>query len=225
MALVTTKADALRLYDGATELQHLIVTGTLPGIAILQVAAKNGPGTASLRTFGDGTKLAWQEPGQALYGVQVDVTAGGNFLLEGGTTPDAWCRVNVTAARLLAETGEARILLSDVFNNKVADDDITAAEATSGGTFTHTALLQNDGPDTVSNIKIWLDPAVPSTLDISLDGASWVHPTSEGDGDVLTIASIISGGTDTLHFRRIIAAAASSDPDVLSHIHYSWEGV
>lgn len=221
MAEPATRADALRVEVASVEVQHLTPAGTVAGIRIDAVAARNGPGVAMLQVVPPNL-LSWKGPSGS-YGPGVDVSQAGSYLVEDGGDPGKWARVTSVPA-FLPSAEEVRVYLQDRFENEVADDDVTAAEASAGDTKTWTLTLSNDSSFGLSDVKAWIDASV-SDIEISDDGATWVTPTSETHGDVLTWGMISAGGSETLHVRRTIAAATSSDPDILNLFHFAWNGL
>jgi len=222
MPAVATGPDALRMEVASAGTQHLHWMGTLDGVAITHVGGRNGPGTGHIQSDGTGSKLSWKAPGSSTYGTGVDCSAGGNFILCDGDDPDKFVRIAVTASRLPTSNDEAIVLLADVYNNDVASDDVSASEASAGDVETYTITLANDSTDKLLYVKVWIDSGV-SNIEISDDGASWVTPTTEGTA--LSFGTIVVSGTDTLHVRRTIGAAAGSDPNVLTHLHASFESL
>lgn len=222
MPLPATHADSLRIYADAVEVSCLALVGTIAGVRPLAVAALCGRGTARLRSDAAGTALSFRAPGSITWGPWVAAGGDGSYLLEDGETPSKWIRVQVYAAYLLASPQEARIALTDQFNNAIGSDNVSAAEASAGDVETYTVTLQNDSVNTISGLKAWLDAAV-DCLEISHNGADWVAPTSEAAA--LALADVPAAAAATLHLRRTIAAAAPSDPSVLNLIHLAFDGL
>ncbi len=223
MATVATRGDSLRLEISDVEIRHLRLVGTLAGVAPLAAAGRNGPGIGRLRACGEGDVLAWLAPGSSTYGAQVDVSAGGDFLLEDGDDADKWLRVSVTAARLGTGPGETQVHLGDVYGNGVSHDDVSAAEALAGSVEIYQITLANDGPMDLLDLRCWIDAAV-SGIEVSLNGADWFTPDAEDHGDVLIWARLAAEDTTTLHVRRTIGAAAEADAGVLTLLHFGWDG-
>jgi hypothetical protein len=218
MPTVATRADALRFEVSSVEVRQLHAVGAIDGVTLLFVAARNGIGVGYLRYYDDGT-LAWKAPSSS-YGTAVDVSAGGQFVLEDSTDEDAYVRIDVTAARLPSAAAEARVLLRDTYNNDVASDDVTAGEAASGSVETYTFDVQNDSPDGVPWCLVWIDSGV-SGIEISPNGSSWSSPTNEASA--IDVGPVPKDGSSTLHVRRTIGAGAGADPDVLTHLHFAYE--
>jgi len=222
MPVVGTHADALRLTVASVEVRHLTAVGTVPGVVIDAVAARNGEGTGRLRC--DGNELQWQAPDSATWGdVEfVDVENDASYLLEDGEDRSKWIRVDVYPDYLPDGAAEVGVVLTDVRENGVSNDDVTASEAASGDVTTHTVTLENVGTVTLSQLRVWLDAAV-SGLEISDDGASWVSPTSEAAA--LAFPDLAAGDSDTLHVRRTISAGADADAGVVNHLELSFSGL
>lgn len=226
MPAVATAADCLRVYDsaGTTEAKHLAVVGTIPGVVPLAAAGKNGPGTARLRSYDDGTRIAWRAPGSNTYGVAVPVPADGAYLLEDGGDRNKFLRVQVYTAHLVGPT-EGRVLLGDRFNNIPAGADFTAGQASAGATVKVELTLKNESALTITQIVAWLDAATddPPTWAISDDDVSYVSPTTEGTG--LKLDDMAPASTQTLYTRKVVAASTSSVADALEHLHLAFNGL
>lgn len=218
-------ADALRLRYAGADVASLHAVGTLEGVALLFASGRILPGTGFIRSYDDGTLLAWKEPGASAYGAQVDCSAGGIFRLLGGDDADAFVRVHVVPSYLSPGPNEARVMLQDVYNNAVATDDVSAAEAAAGDVETWTIEIRNRHPIWLAakRLKVWLRLGVTG-IEISTDGADWRTPYSEISPEVLEYATVAGGQAATVHFRRTIQAGESSDPDVLSWFEWSFYG-
>ncbi len=129
----TTGPDALRMEVASVQAVHLVAVGTLDGVAIAHVAARNGPGTGYLAADSTGSGLKWKAPGSSAYGETVDCSPGGGFVLPDGDDPEKFVRVAVIASRLPAGADAAQVLLRDVYDNAVSHDDVSADAPTSLG--------------------------------------------------------------------------------------------
>ena len=223
MPAAATRSDTLRLEYSGSEFTELHRVGTVPGVAVLAVAARCGTGTARLKTSADGQSLAFQAPDSSNWGTFVDVSAGGSFIVEDGDDSDKWIRVQVYPSYLPSAPAESKIYLADVYND-LGPDDVTAAEASAGDVATWQLALANDNVVDALEVKVWIDSAV-SGLEISSDGVNYYAPTSENHADVIEFSRIAAGGSATLYLRRTIAAGASSDPEVLHHIHWTFTAI
>ncbi len=219
MPLVASRADALRLETSGVEVVHLNAVGTIPGVVLLAVAARNGLGTGTIRSEGDGDTLSWRAPGSETFGDTVVVAADGDVLLEDGEDTNKWARVQIHFAELAPGSTSEGVLLDDVYNNGIADVDVSAFFASTGDVRTHTATMANDGDFTLENLVVWIDSAV-SGIEISDDGIVWVSPTTEGTA--LSFPNLASSSTDILHIRRTIGSGASSNPVVLDLLHLAY---
>jgi hypothetical protein len=223
-------ADTIRLEDsGATEVRHLAVRGTLPGIVPLLAAARNGPGTASLRYTAAGG-VQYKAPGSATWGTAVmvppaAVIANDTWIVRDGDDPDCWLRVQVYADYLPATAQTVDVELDDVFNGTIGQANCAAAEAMAGETITWqitcTAQEAIAGTDhSATALTFWTTQPAAGTIEISDDGSTWVSPTTEGTG--LVLGTVAAGGSTTLYCRRTIAAGASAAPTLLSQLHASF---
>ena len=186
----------------------LDLLGTVPGVQISDVAGRNGLGVGRLRVDAAG-KLAWQAPGSDTFGTAVDVSAGGTFDVADGDDADRWLEATVTAAELPGELVESEVRLSEQFNNAVADDDVTAAEASAGNVHSWSFNLANRDATNPKTLAVWLDVYTAQFIEISDDNLAWVAPTTEAAGLALTLPA---AGAVTLYLRRTIAAGAPSSP-------------
>jgi len=224
MPLAATRGDALRIKLSGVEVKHHAAVGTIPGVAVLAVSGRNGPGTAQIRSQGDGMDLQWRAPGSPTFGASQRCNADGDYLLEDGFDRDKWARVRVRTAFLSGGLVLGDVLIGNVFGNAIGHDDVTSAEASAGAVETYTCTLSNDSAVALLDIRIWIDAEFLAGTEIGLDGAAWFAPDEEFDADTLTIANLAAGATTTLHIRRTTTAGAVSDTDVMRMIQFSWDG-
>jgi hypothetical protein len=218
MPAVGTRADSLRLKVDSTEIEQLARIGTIPGVVVERAAARNGPGYGRLRSTILGRHLRWQAPGSTSFGQPIDVSLGGDFLVEDGDDPNKFLRLTVTLCHLFGPT-ESRVLLGDLYENEVGHDDVLADEAAAGDVTIYSITLENANNVVLSHLKAWLDAATEN-LEISDDQISWVAPTSEAAA--LKLPDLGAGASDVLYLRRTIGAGTDCDPDVLTHLHFSF---
>ena len=216
---VNTRSDSLRLIATGAAIKHLHASSTLHGVQVLAASAMNGAGIGHLRF--DGTLLRYKAPGSTTYGSGTTSTSNGTYLVFDGDDANKYLRVTIYAD--YTQPGEARLILQDVYNNALAQDNVTAGEATAGDVSAVELTLHNYNGTQVQNVKVWITDDA-SHIEISDDGITWVAPTSEGHGDQLTFASIDAGAEVAIHVRRTIAAAEQYDPSILAAIQYTWEG-
>jgi hypothetical protein len=219
------RGDALRIETTYEALSH-IAAGTLPGVAILAVAGRNGSGTGLLRASGDGTYLSWRAPRSDRFGSTVVCDADGDYMLEDGNFPDKFIRVNVSVDYLVPGAGDAKIYIKDIYDNGFAAADITAAQASAGNVQVYTIGLHNDSPMDILNVKVWLGSVgLVGIIELSTDAANYYAPTFEDHADIIEFARIAAAGDETLYIRRTITAGAESDPAFLNHLEFSFEGI
>lgn len=223
MPAAATQSDALRVELSSVEVKGLHAAGTLPGVELLFVGHRNGPGQGTLRAV-TATSLAWRAPGSANFGGAVEVGAGGSFVLLDGDDPYKHMRVEVYASFLPAGPLEAPVFLQEAFNEGIGGEGVSAAEAAAGDVASWTVELVNASAVALTALRVWLDAATQG-LELSWDGASWYAPDSENHADVLAHASLASSASVTLHLRRTIGASAPADPGVLNLIHFAWDSV
>jgi len=214
MGLATRGNDALKIKVSSTETVHLAALGTVPGVVPLLAAAANGPGTAAIRSTS--TSLSYRAPGSNTFGLPVDDTTDGTFVLHDGEDRSKWLRVQIYADHILPTRIQSDVFLIDTFNNDVSSDDVSSAEATAGDIETHSVTLENVSGDTLTQITFWLD-SLTKNIEISDDNVTFVAPTTKATG--LQFAGLTPGATATLYIKRTITAGAESDPNILTHIH------
>ena len=222
MVMAGTQGDALRIEIASVESRSLAAVGTIPGVAVLAAAGRNGPGVGRLRAMQDGTYLHWRAPGSATFGPATHCEADADVLIRDGEDTDKWVRARVALDYLVAGPVDGSVHLGDRFGNAVGHDNVTAAEALAGNVEAYTVDLANVSTLILSSVVAWLDAAV-SGLEISDDGITYVSPTSEATG--LSLADIPAGGSITFYLRRTVAATAASDPEVLNHICLAFDGL
>lgn len=218
-----TRGDALRLQVASVDQTFLTPVGAIPGVAVLAVAGRNGPGMARLRCDVDGHSLRWRAPGSASYGLPQTITTDGQYVLEDGDDLDKWARVAVYTAFLPPKGSESVVLLGDVYGNGVSSDDVDAGEALAGDIEVYTVSMKNIGAMALANVRVWVDQNTTG-IEISSDGANWFTPVYESHVDVRSWSSIAAGASQTLSVRRTISASSSSDPDILTVLHFAWDG-
>lgn len=217
-----TRDDSLRLMLSYTEINCLATMGTIPGLWILTAAGRNGVGTGMLRSSGDGSYIAWQAPGSTQLGTPVHCNADGEYVLRDGLDPSKWLRARCYASYVRPYPMSAQVELSNVYNNAVGDDDVSAAEATAGDVKTYSVAMQNVSHRKLHQIKAWLD-AETGELEISADGSSWVSPTTEAGA--LAMGALAVQAAATLYMKRTIAAGAAANATVLNELHLSFKGI
>lgn len=223
MASAGEHSDALRITQTAVESPSLVATGTIPGVVVLAALGRCGPGRGRLISSGPtGNLLSWRAPGSATAGVPVDVSGGGEFLLEDGDDRDAGLRVEVFPAYLIGAGAAAVVTLKDRFANEMGHDDVTEEEAAAGDIEAYTVTLTNVSGMTLERVKVWLDAAVTG-LEISANGTDWSAPTTEETA--VALANIAPEADATLHVRRTIAPGADADPSVLNVLRVAFDGL
>ncbi|MCP4249173.1 MAG: DUF11 domain-containing protein [bacterium] len=218
MTAGATGPDAIRLELFGGSVESLWVVTEFRGVAVRFAAGLNGPGVGRLRSTGDGTALSWRAPGSATFGVDVDCSADGEYVLCDGEDPDKYVRLEVWAAHLSPGSAAAAVVLRDVFGNAVGYSDVAAAEAAAGDVATYTITVRNASAAYMHRVLFWLDPSVVD-LEISPNGSAWSAPTTEATA--ITLGDLAPGATATLHLRRTISVGADSDPDILNLLQYS----
>jgi hypothetical protein len=217
-----TRNDGLRLQLSGVDVNFMRVDSAslLPGVVILAAAARNGPGQGLLIASPAG--LTWQAPGSSTPGPIVSVPADGVYMLEDGSDPSQWIRVQCYAA-YLPDSGGATIDIGDSYN-ALGPDDVSAANASAGITETVEFTLKNLTANTIATVKLWLDPAT-ANITVSSDGTNYYDPTSPSDAHVLTWASIAAGASVNLWIKRIIPSSTSYSPSISNLLQWQWNGL
>jgi hypothetical protein len=215
------KPDSLRIEADSNEVRHLTMVGTVPGIAPLLAAARNGAGIGTLLCSGGGL-LSWRAPGSETFGNPVDCSIDGQYVLCDGEDTHKFIRVEVHADYLV-DGSQADVLLADVYNNDIGGPDIIASEAIAGNVRSSGLILRNTASSDFSRLVIWLDPASDARISISLDGETWSHPTNEDEG--LEIPLLPSGQSVPFWTRRTIDAGEPASAAQLVFFHLAFDGL
>ena len=218
VASPAVEGDRLRITVASVEAKQLIAVETVPGVFPASAAGRCGPGTGTLRTGTEAQFLAWKEPGSANFGPKRWCGYERAELLR-GDDPDKWIRVDVYPDYLIAGM-EGSVHLADRYNDVVAHDDVTTAEATAGDVVTYEITLTNAGTAgtaVLSQLVVWIDAAT-ADLEISDDDITYVSPTAEASA--LELPDLLPATTDTIYVKRTIGAGEPSDPAILNLIHF-----
>lgn len=206
--------------DAAT-VPMLRAVGTIPGVAILHAAGRNGPGIGLIASDSSG-RLRWRAPGSASFGPEVEPVADGQYVLEDGADRDKFVRVQTYSAFMINSMSDA-VYLDELYGTPIAAADIDAADASTGKTENFVIPMFNDGNVIMSNIVAWLDPSAVD-LEISDDpGGPWITGTTEATG--FSFGDIPVSGARGMILRRTIGAASPADPDVLNLVHVAFDGL
>jgi len=164
-----------------------------------------GLGVGMLRLSSAGA-LTWREPGAPTEGEEVDVSAGGDFVLP-GSDPDAWLAVTVDEDWL--QHGVAEVELEPTFNNHLAETDVDVAAVT---TETFTVTLSNASGAAMNNLTAWLEAATPANRWITLAFGAGAYSRNFGEAAALAAhgaQTIAPAGSLALHVRRLPVAPAA----------------
>jgi len=206
----------------SADLTSLVARGGLPGVALDAVAGRNGPGRGYLKLSPAGTSLSWCPPGRT-FGTAVDVSAGGTFTL-GGTDPDRWVTVTVTAAQLSAGPLIQRIMLTDAIDTALCSADITAAQAAAGNTADWSILVKNESGATMNNLTVWV-PAACEDIEIRKSaGDSWVTPRGDLPAQAaFGTVNLAADATQAVYVQRTIAAGQAAHPARPIVLRCAWD--
>jgi len=225
MAAVGTRADALGVItSGDVVMQHLRAVGTIPGVLIKRVAARNGPGTGRLLSTLGGRWLHWQAPGSVLLGDGVRCDADGEYLLEDGADPDKWIRVQVAVAHLIPGPVEGLVYLDDRYDNQISGGDYLPGEGWEPIT---RVRLRNQSPRTLLDLRVWMtDPY--DDFDLALGKVfvgPFYKPTAEDHPDVLVWTSVAPAASKNVYVQWTIVDANAWSPNILTALHFRWESL
>jgi len=115
---------------------------------------------------------------------------------------------------------EAKIYIKDSYHMSVADDDVTASEASTGDATSWERVVENNSGSNITQVKAWLDVECSPYISISNDDATWNTGTTEDTG--ITLADISDGGNVSIYIQRTIPAGTSSDTKEIIIIHFSY---
>lgn len=220
-----TRNDSImfRVAGTSNEVQHLTAIGTIPGVVVLEAAARNMPGAGRLRSVGDGTRLSWRAPGSSTFGAPERIEADTVIQLEDGEDTTKYVRVQVYKSWLAIEPTEARVYLADRYENAPGHDDVTAAEASTGNVEAYVVDIANVSASIISDFDVWLQPDTPFHLEIGTNGTTWQAPVVEANA--LRLPDLPVGGTTQLHIRRTVAANEPSNPDILTWVRTAFNAL
>jgi len=213
--------DALTLSIDAVEVKHLTHTGTIPGVVVDAVAARNGSGVGAIRSTGDGTTLQWKAPGSETYGTAKDCGTDGTYRLLDGEDTSKWIRVTVHADYLLPQAVVGSVTLADRHNGAMGRD-ATAEEATAGDGLLYTITMTNQTTTVLTNIVAWLDADTTSGFAIDNQGTSYGEPITEEAG--VAFSDLPAGASATLYVSRAIEESAAAQPRLLDVFHIAFTG-
>lgn len=234
MPLAAEHADALRWYvvdyvcgpdTYYKEIPPIGAVGTLAGVRPLLAAGRNGPGTATIRSGPNGTELSFKAPGSGTWGADVDCSSDGTYLLEDGEDAGKWLRIQVYAEYLPAGAAEASVPVTDRYGAEAGYNELLDCSVTGGAgeQNTPTYYLYNASPETISDVRVWLDPAAVEFLEIDEGGGSWVQPTAEADA--VELGDVVPGAVLAVNLRQTVAAGTPADPGVLNFLHASFNAL
>jgi len=141
-------------YRSSTAAQYFDVNITNPisNITVDFVSGAHTEGTGSLRAV-TGDTLAWTPPGGS-EGSPVSIADGETKIIEGSGSPAEFVRVTRTSATSLS--GNASLGLTFTYNNLVAFDNVSSAEATAGDIEYRAGMFKNDSVANVDNLKAYV---------------------------------------------------------------------
>lgn len=217
----TDSSLSLGNYRSRTEATRIgfLEAVAIPNVVVLSASRSNGIGTGGLAILGE--KVAFAAPNGTL-GSAKTLLVGFPEVLEDGSDPNKWVRVVRTTSEPLRGLGT--IEFTDQFNNAFGMDNGTNA----GGTTYRAVMVSNDSLDTVTNVRLWINPlaevvncqrALPSSGAGELHGSSFddwpwagfVHIRTEGQ-ELREICYYSSRTSDTLTIPAIGRGLLGTSP-------------
>lgn len=137
--------------------QTSTATTTITGVTVSD-AAGNAEGIGTL-FFDSGNKtLRWTPPSGSA-GTSVDVSANGNYSIQGGGT-GGLIKVAVVAASLASSDQTNTLTIANIANNIF--DDVAKADSKAGDVEYRGIYIQNDhASDSMVDIKLWMEENTP----------------------------------------------------------------
>jgi len=216
-AVLGSHDDALLVTDTSdVELNSLRATGTIPGVKVLWVSGRNGPGRAFLRTTGDGRWLEYRAPGSQTFGGRVRIEDDGVYLAEDGEDRTKYIRAEVLVDYLANGRAAAEVILRDEYGNHMGQDDLTAAEAAAGKQTIWQVRLHNVTGVELRQLFLWISVS-KGLLELSKNGAVFFMPSSEAAK--FGWQRVAAGAYRLLYIRRTISAGTSSAAAALAQLH------
>lgn len=175
MATAYTKIDALGLYlSGASlaggaqnnpasslggyrankEVQRMgfvVRSGNMRPIRVDWISGSHAAGQGELRASGT-TSLIW-DPSDTTLGTAVSIANGETKLIEASNSAYS---LRCTRMSTDAMRGQLTLGIVDVFNDLLAFDNISSADATAGKANYRAAFIRNHSGSTITDIKIWI---------------------------------------------------------------------
>lgn len=155
----------------------VVVTNPITNIVIEHVAGYNGEGNGTLSAI-DANNLKWTPPG-GTQGDAVTIANGEQKVLTGGGTGEESKYIIVRRTSTASLSGTATLACSWEYNNAVALDNISSAEAAAGLDEVRCICLKNSGSIKIDNIKLWLNTfgtqAVTNNIQLSASGAGSIQ--------------------------------------------------
>lgn len=218
MSTVNRRGHALQFLDaGGDESIHLTHIGTIPGIVIDRVGARNGVGIGRIKSVG--SVVSWRAPGSGSFGPPTDChieADSGEFLIEDGEDRDKWVKVTSYPAFFPDVEQASDVHITDLYGNEIGLDDVTSGEATAGDVSAFGVTMKNGSSVALTNIGLWLDRSAVG-LELSEDNIAFSSPTNEANA--VAFPDLAGLGTDIVYIRRTIAAGASANPRIRNVLH------
>lgn len=121
---------------------------------------------------------------------------------------------------------ESTIIFSDIFNNVIGYDDVTALEAAAGDVVSWPVELYNSSEYLLNHLYIWINSTV-QYIDISDDDATWITPKSQAwirPSNALLLPGVAPAAVATFYMQRTIPAGTPSRSKVTNILHWDFIG-
>lgn len=208
-----------------TIVQSLAATApvAVTGVAIDEVPAPNGEGSATLAFTYSGTTLTYTAPSDTA-GAAVDVSTDGTYELYSGDATK-YIIVTVTSASIPASDQSDAIAFTNVVEGIF--DSVGSLEAATGDTEYRALMLRNDAAYSMSNAKVWIESntpfandsveigmEAPSSGDIQSIANEGTAPggvtfyTAVDEASALSIGTLSAGGNYGVWIKRAVTATA-----------------
>lgn len=150
----------------------------IEGVCIQYISGANGVGYGYIRAASAST-LAYTAPGSATEGTAVTLANGASAVLVDGADTSKYVRVYRDSAESMG--GRMRLNIRKVYNNALAQTDLTNAERAAGKASYRGLFLRNRNSIACSSIKVWIrtlgTQRVSNSAQLSSSGAGSITTT------------------------------------------------
>jgi hypothetical protein len=191
------------------------------GVAIDEVPASSGTGSATLAFTATGATLAYTAPGDTA-GAAVDVSTDGTYEIYSNDSTK-YMIVTVVAASLPGTDKSDTITLSSVAENLF--DSVGSGEAQAGSTEYRAVMVKNDSAAAMNSMVVWIETntpfaddhaeigieaptagAIQSVADEATAPASVTFSLADGEANGLSIGNLASGDVYGVWLKRVVSS-------------------